>query len=421
MSPIGDRLRFGVLRANELIEALGVSPATLSRRLRENSRDILRLGRGRATRYGLIQPWAGISTARFPLVRIDEQGSVEPVGELATLAAKQTAWVPPGEVFDGLPIEIADASPSGFLGQLFARRHADIGIPERTQDWSGHHVLLAVSQRGEDLPGNLIVGRESLERWYDTRPRMISPENYPELADETLTGAQLGPSAGGDRPKFGAYSDGRHVLVKFAGRAGADDRAAERWRDLLALEALALDVLREHGVPSAKAELFSADTHKFLEVERFDRVGERGRRAVMTLAAVHQDPADSWAQAARRLRESGTISATDARLLCFLDAFGALIANTDRHHHNVAFFPSATGFTLAPAFDQLPMLYAPGGDGSVPPRQFNRPRPAAEVLDVWDDARAVALTFWHSASEGPTVSDTMRRIAADNARVLTSS
>ena len=43
--------------------------------------------------------------------------------------------------------------------------------------------------------------------------------------------------------------------VKFAGRAGANDRAAERWRDLLALEALALDVLREHGVPSAKAEL----------------------------------------------------------------------------------------------------------------------------------------------------------------------
>ena len=42
----------------------------------------------------------------------------------------------------------------------------------------------------------------------------------------------------------------------------------------------------------------------------------------------------------------------------------------------------------------------------------------AEALDVWDDERALALTFWQHASEGPTVSETMRRIASDNARAL---
>ncbi|HUR19302.1 MAG TPA: HipA domain-containing protein [Vicinamibacterales bacterium] len=421
MSAASDRLRSGVLRANELLEALGVSPATLSRRLREDSKAILRVGRGRATRYGLIQPWAGIPTTRFPLVRIDEKGSVAAVGELVTLAARQTAWVPIGRVFDGLPIEIADASPSGFLGQLFARQHADIGVPARTQDWAEHHSLLAVSRRGEDLPGNLIVGSESMDRWYESLPQRVTPENYPELADDTLAGVQLGSSVGGERPKFGAYSDGRHVLVKFAGRAGASDSAAQRWRDLLALEALALDVLREHNIPSARAQLFSADTHKFLEVERFDRIGERGRRAVITLAAVHQDPADSWSQAALRLREAGKISTGDAQRLRLLDAFGALIGNTDRHHHNAAFFPSGTGYTLAPAFDQLPMFYAPGGDGSVSPREFTPPRPAAEMLDVWDEARALALNFWQDASEGPTVSDGMRRIAAAHAHALSAS
>ena len=141
-------------------------------------------------------------------------------------------------------------------------------------------------------------------------------------------------------------------------------------------------------------------------------------RIVMTLAAIHQNPVDSWSSAAIRLQETRRISPDDARRLRLLDAFGALIANTDRHHHNVAFFPTSTGYALAPAFDQLPMLYAPSGDGSVPAREFHPPPPAAEMLDVWDEARALALSFWQNASDGPTVSAAMRRIAADNSRAL---
>lgn len=346
-----------------------------------------------------------------------------------TLAARQSVWIPAGEVFDGLPIEIADASPSGFLGQLFARQNAHIGVPPRIWDWSDHHILLAVTRRGDDLPGNLIVGQESLDRWFSGRPRLTTPENYPELADAAIAGEHMGASAGGDRPKFGAYADGRHVLVKFIGQAAADSGVAHRWRDLLALEALALDVLREHGVPAARAELLSSDAYKFLEIERFDRIGERGRRAVMTLAAIHQNPADSWSSAATRLLETRRISADDARRLRLLDAFGALIANTDRHHHNVAFFPAitdarkptTTSYTLAPAFDQLPMLYAPGTDGRIPAPDFVPPSPSADALDVWDEARTLALAFWREGSDAPTVSDEMRRIAAGNARALSAS
>jgi hypothetical protein len=138
----------------------------------------------------------------------------------------------------------------------------------------------------------------------------------------------------------------------------------------------------------------------------------------MTLAAVHQNPVDSWSTAAVRLHEARRISADDAKRLRLLDVFGALIANTDRHHQNVAFFPTAGSYTLAPAFDQLPMLYAPGADGSVPACDFAPPGPPANALDVWDEARALALTFWHNATDGPTVSDNMRRIAAANARAV---
>lgn len=388
------------------------------RRLRNDGGDVLRIGRGRATRYGLIQSWPRLHSARFPLVRIDEAGKPIAEGEMVTLAAGQTAWLPSGDVSNGLSTEITDASPSGFLGRLFADEHAGLGLPARPSDWSAHHVLLATTQRGDDLPGNLIIGQESLDRWFSTRPQPASAEDYPELADAVLAGHWPGASLGGERPKFLAFADGRHVLVKFVGHAAGGNAAAERWRDLLALEALALDVLREHDVPAARAELLSSDTYKFLEVERFDRIGERGRRAVMTLAAVHQNPVDSWSSAAIRLQETRRISAEDARRLRLLDAFGALIANTDRHHRNVAFFPSASGYSLAPAFDQLPMFYAPSGDGSVPVREFHLPRPAAEMLDVWDQARALALSFWQNAADGPTVSAPMRHIAATNARAL---
>ncbi len=421
MSVVSDRLVSGVLSARQLIDSLQFSRSTLTRELQQNPGDVLRFGLGRSTRYGLIQTWAGLQSARFPLVRIDEAGSVGSAGELVTLASRQSVWLPAGEVFDGLPIEISDASPSGFIGQLFARQHADIGVPPRVADWSDHHILLAVTRRGDDLPGNLLVGQDSLDRWFSDRPQMTTPENYPDLADAALAGQQIGSSAGGERPKFGTYADGRHVLVKFIGHAGADNAATHRWRDLLALEALALDVLREHGVPAAPAQLLSSDVYKFLEVERFDRIGERGRRAVMTLAAIHQNPVDSWSRAANRLFETRRISADDARRLRLLDVFGALIANTDRHHHNIVFFPVASGYSLAPAFDQLPMLYAPSGDGSVPVRHFVPPTPAAEALDVWDEARSLALAFWHNASDGPTVSDDMRRIAANNARLLSAS
>jgi hypothetical protein len=43
----------------------------------------------------------------------------------------------------------------------------------------------------------------------------------------------------------------------------------------------------------------------------------------------------------------------------WLDAFGALIANTDRHQHNILFFTEGSHLRLAPAFDQVSTLYVP--------------------------------------------------------------
>ncbi len=411
-------LRRGVLRAADLRERLGVSAATLMRWLREGGADVVQIGRARATRYGLRQSWPGLDTSRFPLFRITKDGTPESAGELLTLAAHQTVWLPEGAVSEGLPTELADARPSGFLGRHFAASHPDLRLPPRLADWSDHHVLIAMSRRGEDSPGSLIVGDESFARWQALDIPARTRNDYPALAEATIAGHPPGSSAGGERPKFGAFVDGRHVLVKFAARGAAGDVVARRWCDLLVLEALALDAASSRGLSVARTAIVHTASHYFLESERFDRAGMRGRIAVMTLAAAHDDPADPWARAAVLLKNAGRLSDEDARRLRWLDAFGALIANTDRHPHNVVFFTEGATLRLAPAFDQVSMLYAPTADGQVPPRVFALPHATSDTLDVWDDARMAARELWQRASDDARVSDDVRRFSAANANAL---
>ena len=82
-------------------------------------------------------------------------------------------------------------------------------------------------------------------------PQSPRAREYPALADATIAGHPPGSSAGGERPKFGVFADGRHLLVKFAARDGAGGAAARRWCDLLILEALALQAVSSHGIPAA--------------------------------------------------------------------------------------------------------------------------------------------------------------------------
>ncbi|MSO48353.1 MAG: transcriptional regulator [Acidobacteria bacterium] len=416
MDDVARLLLRGVLPAKRLQEELGASPATLMRRVRHAGLDVLRIGRGRATRYGLRQAWPGHDGSRFSLVRIDERGDAQAEGELVTLAGGQTVVVPVGDVHTGLPIELADNRPSGFLGRHFATRYPELRLPLRLEDWSDNHALLVLSRRGEDLTGNLLVGDESFARWQSLVPLMVDRRDYPALAEASIAGHPPGSSAGGERPKFGAFVEGRHVLVKFAARGSTGDVVARRWCDLLVLEALALDVISSRGVPAARAQVVETDAHTFLEVERFDRVGQRGRRAVLSLAALHDDLSDGWARAALRLREARHVTVEDADRLRWLDAFGALIANTDRHQFNVVFFPDLPHARLAPAFDQVSMRYAPTADGQVRDRQFPEPAAIAEWLDVWDDARATAREFWSRASDDGRLTDGLRQAAADHAR-----
>ena len=98
-----------------------------------------------------------------------------------------------------------------------------------------------MSRRGEDLPGNLIIGEESFARWQGIELVSRSRNDYPALAQATIAGHPPGSSAGGES-SIGVRVGNQHKLVKFAGRGGVGDMAARRWCDLLILEGIALQI-----------------------------------------------------------------------------------------------------------------------------------------------------------------------------------
>jgi hypothetical protein len=227
--------------------------------------------------------------------------------------------------------------------------------------------------------GNLLLGDAARDAFVHTpAPQALAAAEraaaYVRLSDEASRGELPGSSAGGEQPKFMAYAESgkgvpRHVLVKFS--VPGDHVVSRRWRDLLLAEHHALQALREAGVAAAQTTVIDHGTQRFLEVERFDRVGPLGRRALFSLAALEAefigDASAPWPVLARRLAQAGLVTRAAADTAALLYAFGTLTGNTDMHHGNLSFLSDAgPPCDLAPAYDMLPMGLAPRSGGALP-------------------------------------------------------
>lgn len=310
--------------------------------------------------------------------------------------------------FEGLPPFAADMSPQGYMGRSFTTRYPELDVPRRIADWNDDHRLIALASRGEDCTGNLIIGDQSLNRFLAQSPLPAHPGDYPELARSSMSG-QPGSSPGGEQPKFATYAEGRPVLVKFSG--DDESAAARRWRDLLVCESLALEAVRAAGVPAAAARALYVDGRRFLEVERFDRIGARGRRALLSLGAIDDEyfgHRDNWTKAAQRLLAEQLIEPEDARNMRWLDTFGQLIGNSDRHFGNLSFFVEDDDrLRLAPVYDMLPMLFAPV-ESDIIERRFEPAPPTADNLDVWSHAARCAAAYWDRLVDSSELSGEFR-------------
>lgn len=333
--------------------------------------------------------------------------------------------------FPGLPWFLQDMRPEGFIGRAIARHIGhEMHLPEQLQDWSDEHLLSFLSHYGHDCVGNLIVGQEALEHYrhqtLEAHPPIRAeevPGVYPRLSQAAMDGDLVVSSVGGEQPKFTAVIDRNeslcNVLVKFS--PIMDTPAGRRWADLLVCEHLALEAVKSAGVDSCRSRLIVAADRVFLEVERFDRVGRFGRVPINSLGVVDDQffgNRDNWIAMADRLESADMVEPKDAESLRWQWAFGAMIANTDMHFGNASLIlrdASKPTFTLAPAYDMLPMLYRPW-NGEVVPREFTLPLVAS--ASKWESARRHALLFWDAASSDESVSMEFREICVRNRKLL---
>lgn len=442
----------GRLSAGVLADTLGVSRPTLMRAVRSAGDQVVVLGRARRTTYAARRLLRG-SAAALPVYRVDTQGEIHELGRLhLTFPPFSTALEFFGAIewpldddsrdgwFDGLPYPVYDMRPQGFLGRHFAMLYSPLlRVDANPERWNDDDVLYALSMLGEDTVGNLLIGESSCDRWLAHAARSKADahadavgdeavaEVYPRLAQQAMSEGLPGSSAGGEFTKFtalrrdpasGAF---RHVLVKFS---GADDAAATlRWADLLVCEHLALHTLdKVLDIPAAQTTLHRAGGRVFLEIERFDRHGALGRSALVSWAALNGAffglAGQPWAEVSRILQDRGWLNQQDGARLDRLGLFGQLIANTDMHDGNVSFVPTSSGVRLAPAYDMLPMLYAPLRGMEPPDRSYMPRLPLPANRAAWTDAARAALQFWLLASDDDRISADFRAICTENAHRL---
>ncbi len=437
----------GPISATGLAGLLRVNRTTIARTLPDFGDELVTLGATRSTRYLLRRGIRNIGN-RWPIYRLDTDGRPSEWAELEAMHERlwrvNWAGTPPewAELFteenglwSGFPFFLGDARPQGFLGRAIANRISrTLQLPDDPRSWSDEDVLVYHQAAGEDLPGNLVAGDDCLRRAL-ARSADLPGGNVISEADresfypmQALEIAQTlpGSSAGGEQPKFlttlrdegGGFQS---VLVKFS--APMDQATGRRWADLLLCEFHAHQILAEMGLADPGARLLDGDARRFLEIPRFDRIGPGGRRGVVSLEALASSLVGSlsrnWLEATAEFHRRGLIESESLTAIQQLHAFGELIGNTDMHFGNLAFYLDDTlPFRVTPAYDMLPMLWAPGSQGELIERRFAPAPPLPAMTEPWREAARWAENFWDRVAADPRLSPEFGRMAHEGGVVV---
>lgn len=405
---IRKRLAQGPATPRQLIDLIGFSQASLSRALVHLGPDLVSTGAARSIQYFLQDPSRGLPD--LSIHRVNRDGALEHLGHMVPVRPYGFVTFPANgkaSHSEGLPWWLHDMRPQGYLGRAYAQKHARmLGLPESVNEWNDTHAIQAMLRHGHDMVGNLLIGEHSVNCFLqatETVPIAQSDKalQYAQLARLAANGEAAGSSAGGEQPKFTAYSrlgDGSgHVIVKFS--EAEVGPVAERWRDLLLAEHFALMSLHEAGFSAARSNIIDTADQRFLEVVRFDRIGATGRRGMHSLAAL--DAAfigsgnGSWPTITRALVAEGCVDSASFKGAAMLWAFGTLIGNTDMHLGNLSFMDDqGPPYSLAPAYDMTPMGFRPRSSGGLSD-QLSPPRISLDVPGaIWHQALSVADTFF---------------------------
>lgn len=385
----------GPATARKIVENTGLSQPTVSRALAALGDEIVRIGVGASIQYAVRDYSRGFGVV--PVFRVSDAGQIRELGQLTPVRPDGFVMVQADGVTihsESLPWWMFDMRPQGYLGRAYASTHAtNLGLPSNPDTWDDGGVVRALLSHGHDAVGNLLVGELARNRFIELptpTPIVDRAGAYPRLAVAAGAGDLPGSSAGGEQPKFCAYTERGHVLVKFS--AQDDNPVAERWRDLLMAEHFALATL---GVAS---EILDVCGQRFLEVSRFDRVGKLGRVGMFSLKSLDAefvgDATAPWPVIVARLAADNHVEQEAVADSALLWAFGVLIGNTDMHTGNLSFLSShGRPYRLAPAYDMLPMGFQPRSGGglvdTLPPAILT----AAVGGETWRKALRLATEF----------------------------
>ncbi|MEL4867856.1 type II toxin-antitoxin system HipA family toxin YjjJ [Pantoea agglomerans] len=393
-------LRQGPISVKQLTDNMGISQPTVSRAIKSLGDEVVRIGSGPSIHYVLRDALRGFSSA--PIYRITEEGKVKPLGRLIPVYPDGFVMEQADNVClhsDGLPWWLFDMRPQGYLGRAYASRFStELGLPANPENWTDSDVIRALLAHGHDAVGNVLIGEQARNHFVDMpQPVAVARATaYPSLALAVSSGEVPGSSAGGEQPKFCTYTERGHVIVKFT--APDDNPISERWRDLLLAEHLALKVL------DVETEVFDFGGQRFLEIPRFDRVGPLGRKGLFSLRALEAEfvgrAREAWPVLVNELVKQGCVHPDAIAGTARLWAFGMLIGNTDMHHGNLSFISShGRPYHLAPAYDMLPMGFAPKSGGGM----VNTLRPAmlldAITGEIWHESLELAERFYALVSD----------------------
>lgn len=427
--------------AGALLERMQVSRPTLMRAIQALGSQVVSRGRARRTAYAARRAIRG-NTNPIPLFRVDEAGRGHEVAMLEAIYPQGCAlqfqeefqWPLQDAMkdgwFEGIPYPLDDMRPQGFLGRNFAHQYAPLlQASEDLLAWDEDDVLHALTILGWDQPGNYILGEPAYRKFLQqTQAGALFLSDYeigtvyPERAAQALQFGVADSSAAGEFPKFTARrmlnGTPTHVIVKFSGAEASPQE--QRWSDLLVCEHLALCAIAEVlNINAAQSRIYQMSNRTFFEVDRFDRHGETGRSGVCTWfsinAALFGFSGKSWLAGANELLGSGLISAEAALNIRRLWHFGRLIANSDMHDGNLAFQP---GLALAPAYDMLPMMYAPQRGVELVERTYAPQAPMPGERKEWIPAAEAARAFWLRAAADGRISQRFQRICRENMEKL---
>jgi serine/threonine protein kinase HipA of HipAB toxin-antitoxin module len=220
----------------------------------------------------------------------------------------------------------------------------------------------------------------------------------------------ISSSAGGEQPKFTAFSaeSSSHVIVKFSPKGESD--LASRWRDILLTEYHAIETIHGRDFPAAETRLIQLDGRLFLESQRFDRSGEYGRMSMVSLMSIDAEYSgigNGWPQTLDALYRKNLISWQHVYDAEFLWCFGRLINNTDMHLGNLSFAIEGSVFRLLPLYDMCSMGFAPKSGGEVPAYRFVPTKPKVVNLtdSTIDSIKRMAHDFWKRVANDKRISD----------------